>query len=114
MKISFLARRRDDTLELECTTPDRLRINGELFNFAPLPEGATVPEGVVPSDWIVGPVERIDGEVCLTIMLPYRIGGRHVDDPDPIIVSEPGPIVLPVLDPVEQIASDEEAEDVDA
>lgn len=104
MRISFSPQRRDDTLTLERTSTDRLRINGELFNFEPLPDGGTIPE--VPSEWIVGSVHRVDGEIHLTLILPHGPNpSQAVTFPQPITVTEDGPIVVP---------HDEEHVDVDA
>lgn len=94
MHISFTPQRRDDTLTLERTAPDRLRINGELFNFGPLQEGDVLPE--VPCEWISGPVERIDGEIHLTLILPHGANPpQEVAFPESITVTEDGPITLP-------------------
>lgn len=96
MRISFSPQRRDDTLTLERTAPDRVRINGELFNFGPLADGDTIPAGVVPCDWIVGPVERIDGHVCLTLILPHGPNpSQRVAFPASITVTDDGPIAVP-------------------
>lgn len=106
MKVSFSPQRRDGALTLEKSNGDRLRINGELFNFNPLPDGGTIPAGAVPCEWIVGPVERIDGEVCLTLILPHGpYPSPAVAFPDPITVTEDGSIAVP---------HDEEPADVDA
>jgi hypothetical protein len=104
MRISFSPQRRNDTLALERTAPDRLRINGELFNFGPLPGGGTIPE--VPSEWVIGPVERIDGELHLTLILPHGPNpSQAVAFPEPIHITDDGPIVIP---------HDQEPADVDA
>lgn len=96
MRISFSPQRRDDALTLEKSMGDRLRINGELFNFNPLAEGDTIPEGAVPCPWIIGPVERIGGEICLTVILPhYPNPSPAVAFPEPITVIEDGPITIP-------------------
>lgn len=95
MRISFSPQRRDDTLTLE-KTGDRLRINGELFNFGPLADGDTIPAGAVPSNWITGPVERIDGEIRLTLILPHGPNPSHaVAFPALITVAEDGPVAIP-------------------
>lgn len=94
MRISFSPQRSDYTLTLERTSPDRLRINGELFNFGPLNDGDMLPK--VPCDWIVGPVERIDDEVHLTLILPHGPNpSEAVAFPEPISVTQDGPITLP-------------------
>lgn len=109
MRISFAPQRRDDSLTLEKSSGDRLRINGELFNFNPLEDGDTVPEGSIPCDWIVGPVERIEGEVHLTLILPHGAEpSQAVAFPETITVTDDGPIVVP------HDEREEEHDDVDA
>ena len=70
MHIKFSPQRRDGALQV-IKNGDKLRINGELFSFVSLPDGATIPSGSVPCEWIVGPVDRIDGEIHLTLILPH-------------------------------------------
>lgn len=105
MHISFSPQRRDDTLTLELTAPDRIRVNGDLFNFAPLDEGDTLPASEVPCEWIVGDsVSRINGEINLTLILPHGPNPpKNIAFPEPIVVTENGPITLPT-----------ETQDVDA
>lgn len=99
MIISFSPQRRDDVLALELASPDRIRIDGELFNFGPLPEGGEIPASEVPCRWITGPVERIDGVIHLTLLLPHGPNPPdHVAFPEPITVTENGPITLPTED----------------
>jgi hypothetical protein len=106
MRISFSPQRRDGVLALEQTSVDRLRVNGDLFNFSTLPDGASLPAGTVPCDWIAGPVERVGGEVRLTLILPHGPNpSPAVAFPEPVIVTEIGPIAVP---------HDEEPADVDA
>lgn len=86
MKISLSPQRRDDTLEVIRSSADVLIINGSLFDFTNLPDGATIAE--VPCEWIVGPVERIDGNLHLTLILPHG--------PNPsAAVAFPAPIIDP-------------------
>lgn len=95
MRISFSPQRRDDALTLE-KHGDTLTVNGEIFDFLPLPNGATIPAGSIPCDWIVGPVERVDGEIHLTLILPHGTNpSQEVAFPEPITVTEDGPIDLP-------------------
>ena len=102
MRISFFPRRLDDTLTLERTSDDRLRINGELFNFNTLADGDQIPSGAIPCEWIVGPVTREDGVVHLTVILPFGPNpSQAVAFPDPIIVTEDGPIALPGEEPAD-------------
>lgn len=96
MRISFAPQRRDDVLSLEKSNGNRLRINGELFNFNPLVDGDTIPAGVIPCEWIIGPVERIDGEVSLTLILPVGANpSQAVAFPEAMTVVDDGPISIP-------------------
>lgn len=104
MHISLSPMRHDGSLTVirDC---DKLRINGELFSFISLPDGATIPAGVVPSEWITGPVERINGDIHLTLILPH---GPNPSDavafPAPLINPPDGPLAIP-SDPVEEPAN---------
>lgn len=96
MHISYSPQRRNGTLTLERTAPHRLRINGELFNFSTMEDGDVIPAGTIPCDCITGPVEKIDGEVRLTLILPHGPNpSQAVAFPEPITVTEDGPIVVP-------------------
>ncbi len=93
MRISFSPQRRDDTLTLEKTNGDRLRINGELFNFNTLNDGDVISAGSIPCEWIIGDVTRVDGEVHVTLILPHGPNPTHAQAfPSPITVTEDGPI----------------------
>jgi len=75
---------------------DVLTLNGVEYDFSPLPEGATLPAEAIDSEWIVGPVSRIDGDLHLTLRLPHGPNpSRAVAFPEPIHVTEDGPIALP-------------------
>jgi hypothetical protein len=104
MRISFSPQRRDDTL-LVSRTGDVLILNGEAFDFSALPEGATIPAGAVPCQWIRGPVDRVDGELRLTLILPHGPNpSAAVAFPEPVTVTDDGPIAIP----------HDEVDDVDA
>lgn len=111
MHISFSPQRRDDTLTLERTVPDRIRINGELFNFGPLTDGDEIPASVVPCPWLIGPVQRINGEIHLTLILPHGANPtREQAFPESIHVTEDGGIKIPR----DVIPETEETDNVDA
>lgn len=77
-------------------TGDVLTLNGAAFDFGPLPEGATLPAEAIESDWIVGPVSRIDGDLHLTLRLPHGPNpSRAVAFPKPLVVMVDGEIDLP-------------------
>ena len=84
MRITFSPQMREDEITIT-KQGDTLVINGEAFDFSDLPNGATIPTGIVPCEWIVGPVERIDGIIHITIIRPH---GRDASEgelfPQPI------------------------------
>jgi hypothetical protein len=95
MKISLSPQRRDDALEV-VKAGDTLTFNGASFDFSALPDGAAIPAGDVPCEWIAGPVERIAGELHLTLILPHgATPSQSVAYPAPIIDPADGPISLP-------------------
>lgn len=69
MKIILSPQRRDDTLEV-VKNGDVLTVNGEDFDLSPIGEGDTLPWGAVNSLWFAGDVDRIEGELVLTLLLP--------------------------------------------
>jgi len=94
--------RLDDTL-IVSKSGDVLTLNGEAFDFGPLPEGATLPAEAISSEWIVGPVSRIDGEMHLTLRLPHGPNpSQAVAFPAPLTVLGDGPIPLP-FDPKPEV-----------
>lgn len=103
MQINFSPVRMDEQLTLD-REGDVLYVNGEVFDFGPLLEGATLPQDAVLSDWFPGAVDRIDGELHLTIRLPHGPNAPHSTRfPEPITVTEDGPVDIPVYnieDPV--------------
>lgn len=84
MRIKFTAQFRFDTLKL-AKSGDVLNINGEDFDFSPLPDGYSVETN---SAWIVGPVARVDGELQLTIACPTILDNV-------VVIAEDGEIKVP-------------------
>lgn len=79
---------------------DRLDINGVSLDFSRLADGSTLPAEAVSSSFIVAPVERVNGDLVVTLMLPH-----DADAPEsarfPIDIHDPadGPVRLPGLEP---------------
>ena len=95
MKITLIPQRRDDTLSVS-KQGDTLTINGEALDFSQLPEGATLPKGAVGNLFITSDVERIDGELQLSLLLPYGSGASNAAKfPEPIINPADGELELP-------------------
>lgn len=94
-------------LELE-RAGDVLIINGAAYDFTDLPEGATLPRAAVDCFWLASDVERIDGTLHLTLILPH--GGNAPPEtlyPAPIIDPPDGPVMLPLHD-IPQEAQDDD------
>ena len=109
MKINLSPMRSDHTLEL-ARTGDVLTVNGEDFDFGPLDEGATLPADAIDSEWIVGNVRRVDGQLVFgAIILPHGADAPHETRfPLPLIVTRDGPIPLPPHTLTEEEAPDAE------
>jgi hypothetical protein len=94
MLVCFSPVRSDETLEAR-VSGDVLTVNGQPFDFGPLPEGATLPDGACGSDWIAGPVERRGGVVAVTLRLPHGLAAPAARRfPQPVVVTA-GPVPLP-------------------
>lgn len=72
---------------------DALVINGEAYDFSSLPEGATIPAGVIPCPLIFGPVDRLGGRIVLTILLPCRYDSSHERLHSPPIIDPPDGVI---------------------
>lgn len=103
MKISLAPIRMDEQIEVS-VYGNAIWINGEEFDFSPLPIGAILPVGAVDSKWIVGEVYNNGGQIELTILLPHGPNAPEATRfPAPITVTEDGPIVLPEYDRPEDV-----------
>lgn len=88
MKISFSPVRRDGDLVLS-RSGDVLTINGEAFDFSGIPDGATLPRDAVECDWLASDVERIDGNLQLTLIKPHGAKATHDDlFPQPVTLED--------------------------
>lgn len=50
---------------------DTLEVNGVALDFSRLPDGATLPAEAVGCEFVIAPVQRINGGLVLTLMLPH-------------------------------------------
>lgn len=95
MKINLYPQRRDDRIEL-VKQGDALIVNGIRFDFAQLPEGATLPANAIASELFCGPVDRVGGELIINLILPHGSNpSQDVAFPEPIVVNSDGPIAVP-------------------
>ena len=101
MIIKLSPQRRDDVLDL-VKAGDVLTINGEAFDFAQVAEGATLPGSAIASPWFTDNVERIGGELVITLWLPNPWNYSPAQAfPVPLVDVPNGVIALPAALPVE-------------
>ena len=87
---------RDDHCPVFIRQGDVLIIDGEAFDFGPLPDGALLPAEAVDSDWVCGDVTREAGVLHLTLKLGHGADApREVRFPAPVGDVADGPIPLP-------------------
>lgn len=95
MKILFSPVRMDDQLSLT-KSGDALFVNGEKFDFSNIPDGGLLPKEAIISDKLIYDVERINGEIEFTIILPISSAATEAQRfPEPIIQVTDGEIILP-------------------
>lgn len=105
MKINLSPVRMDTQLTL-IRRGDVLTLNGEPFDFSPLPEGATLPAAAVSSPWFTGVINRDAGELEVTLILPHGPNApESTRFPVSIMVANDGRVELPPY----EVASDEPA-----
>lgn len=94
MKIFLSPQRSDESLEIQ-KSGDRITVNGVVYDFSAIPEGATLPKEAVECDFIAGPVERIDGVINVYIRLPIGPDASSAARyPEPTIAAD-GEVRLP-------------------
>ena len=97
MQISLSPMHREDHL-VASVSSDVLTLNGAAFDFSGVPEGATLPQGAVSCDWLASDVQRFDGEIHLTLILPHGANApEETRFPVPVTVSD-GPVSLPLYE----------------
>lgn len=95
MRITFSPQRRNDALAVG-KLGDAITINGEVFDFSVIPDGATLPAEAVDCEFITGAVERIAGALHLSILLPIGANPSPAAAfPAPLINPPDGPLELP-------------------
>jgi hypothetical protein len=95
MRIYLSPQRSDATLQIS-RTGNTLTLNGESFDFSLMNEGDTLPASAIKSTWFVGPVDKINGDLVLTLLLPLPPNfSPEQAFPEPLINVPDGPITLP-------------------
>lgn len=95
MRISFSPQRRDDALTVT-KAGEVLTINGDPIDFTVIPDGASLPAEAVSSEFVTGTIERIAGDLHVTLLLPLGPNpSQAVAFPADIINPPDGPIDVP-------------------
>lgn len=78
---------------------DSLTINGLTLDFTRLSEGATLPAAATGCPWIIAPVERVEGDLVVKLLLPIPDDADHsARYPADIVAPADGKVSLPVPD----------------
>lgn len=78
---------------------DALIINGEVFDFSSLPEGARLDAEHIGSDVFSRPVTRRNGEIVVSLLLPHSGNApKETMFPSPIHQVEDGEVELPIYE----------------
>ena len=95
MNITLSPQLRNDPLEVSICG-DALTLNGVELDFSQLPEGATLPRSAIDCPWVAGDVQRIDGVLQVSLLLPIAADASNAARfPQPITVTQDGPVELP-------------------
>lgn len=95
MNIKFSPARSDATLSIS-KQGDALTINGVTYDFSVIPDGATLPASAVDCEYITGNVERINGVLQISLVLPHGPNpSQAVAFPEPLINPADGVLELP-------------------
>ncbi len=75
---------------------DVLTVNGQVFDFTPLPEGGELPAESIGSEWFAGPVLRRAGQLELILRFPLADDASAAARfPEPLLIDTDGPVELP-------------------
>ena len=95
MHITLIPQRRDESLTVS-KADDTLTINGIAYDFSVIPDGATIPASAVDCEFITGNIERINGVLQISLILPHGPNpSQAVAFPAPIINPPDGVLELP-------------------
>lgn len=95
MKITLVPQRRDDAIVVS-KSGDTLAFNGITYNFSVIPDGATLPASAVDCEYITGNIERINGVLQISLVLPHGPNpSQAVAFPEPLINPADGVLELP-------------------
>ncbi|WP_135506645.1 hypothetical protein [Roseovarius aestuariivivens] len=95
MILNFTPQRGDHDLSVE-RHGDRLVLNGQEIDLSDLAEGETRSAEEIGNAWIAGRVQRQNGQLTLTLIVPHGAGDPVADAPPaPLQVAQDGLVPLP-------------------
>lgn len=95
MIINFSPVRREGTLKVK-KKGDILTINDVVYDFIDFPDGASLPSSAVDCEYITGDIQRIDGVLNITLILPHGPNPSNaVAFPAPLVDPKDGAISIP-------------------
>ena len=110
MKINLIPQRREDSLHV-IKSGDVLTVNGEVFDFSPMGDGDTLPATAINSFWFLNKVERIDGELEMTLLFPNPWNySQEQAFPVPLVGVPDGKVVFPAPLPSTETESSAEVD----
>ncbi|KSI77278.1 hypothetical protein [Pseudomonas aeruginosa] len=75
---------------------DVLIVNGQVFDFTPLPDGGELPAEAIGSEWFAGPALRRAGGLELILRFPLAADASAAACfPEPLLIEADGPVELP-------------------
>lgn len=84
---------------------ETLEVNSVALDFSRLPDGATLPAEAVGCDFVIAPVERINGDLVVTLMLPHAADAPQAARFPVDLYPADGQVQLPGLDLGERLAA---------
>lgn len=104
MKIILSPQRRDDTL-IAVKSGDVLTLNSVRFDLSPIGEGDTLPFDAIHSQWLPGNIERLNGELTLTMLFPNPSNYSQAQAfPSPLLNVPDGVVVFPEPEQADYVA----------
>lgn len=95
MKITLCPQRRDDYITA-VKEGDVLIVNGFSYDFSAMSNGDTLPRGAISDEWFPGDINKVAGELSLTLLLPLQINfSQEQAFPVPMLDVPDGRIAFP-------------------
>lgn len=84
---------------------ETLEVNGVALDLSRLPDGATLPAAAVGCDFVIDPVERLSGDLVVTLMLPWAADAPEAARFPADLYPADGQVQLPGLDLGERLTA---------